>query len=84
MRVLFPFLASLCAASVAMAQLPTFDPPRGWKTTEGAAFQASVLSYDGTNVDFQKKTLEILLNGRSEADLMKQIRTGYSHLGIRL
>jgi len=34
--------------------------------------------------DFQKKTLQILLDGRSEADLMKQIRTGYSHLGIRL
>nr|ACO70865.1 hypothetical protein [uncultured Verrucomicrobiota bacterium] len=33
---------------------------------------------------FQKKTLQILLDGRSEADLMKQIRSAYTRLGIRL
>ena len=33
---------------------------------------------------FQKKTLQILLDGRSEADLMKQIRSAYAKLGIRL
>ena len=49
-RVLFPLLAIWCAASLAVAQLPTIDPPRNWKTTEGAAFQASLLSFDGTNV----------------------------------
>lgn len=53
MRLLSPLLASVCAASLAMAQLPTFEPPRGWKTTEGAAFQASVLTFDGTNVVFR-------------------------------
>ena len=33
---------------------------------------------------FQKKTLQILLDGRTEADLMKQIRSAYAKLGIRL
>jgi hypothetical protein len=43
-----------------------------------------VLKSAEARAEFQKKTLQILLDGRSEADLMKQIRTGYSHLGIRL
>jgi hypothetical protein len=34
--------------------------------------------------EFQKKTLAILLDGRSEAELMKQIRSAYAKLGIRL
>ncbi len=34
--------------------------------------------------EFQKKTLAILLDGRTEADLMKQIRSAYVKLGIRL
>lgn len=34
--------------------------------------------------EFQKKTLYILLDGRTEADLMKQIRSAYAKLGIRL
>ncbi len=33
---------------------------------------------------FQEKTLEILLDGRTEADLMKEIRAAYSRLGIKL
>ena len=37
-----------------------------------------------TRAAFQKKTLQILLDGRSEADLMKQIRSAYAKLGIRL
>jgi hypothetical protein len=52
-RVLFPFLAFFCAASLAVAQLPTVDPPRNWKTTEGVAFQASVVTFDGTTVQFR-------------------------------
>ncbi|MEI9897592.1 MAG: hypothetical protein WDN28_27975 [Chthoniobacter sp.] len=44
----------------------------------------AVLESDDSRADFQKRTLQILLDGRNEADLMKQIRTGYSHLGIRL
>jgi hypothetical protein len=43
-----------------------------------------IISSPQARAAFQKKTLEILLDGRSEADLMKQIRTGYAHLGIRL
>ncbi len=34
--------------------------------------------------DFHKKTLAILLDGRNEAELMKQIRSAYARLGIRL
>src|SRR5580698_4125000 len=52
-RVLFPFLALLCAASLAVAQLPTIDPPRNWKTAEGAAFQASLMSFDGATALFR-------------------------------
>jgi hypothetical protein len=33
---------------------------------------------------FKKKTLQILLDGRSEAELMKQIRSAYAKLAIRL
>ena len=38
----------------------------------------------GAKTAFQKKTLGILLDGRSEDDLMKEIRTAYSRLGIKL
>jgi hypothetical protein len=34
--------------------------------------------------EMQKTTLKILLDGRSETDLMKQIRSAYTKLGIRL
>ena len=43
-----------------------------------------VLESPAARADFQKKTLQILLDGRTEADLMKQIRSGYSRLGIQL
>jgi hypothetical protein len=49
-RMLFPLLAFFWAATIAFAQFPTVEPPRNWKTAEGVAFQASVVSYDGTNV----------------------------------
>lgn len=48
-RLLSP-LAWLCATSLALAQLPTPEPPRAWKTAEGQPFQATLVSYDGTNV----------------------------------
>jgi hypothetical protein len=34
--------------------------------------------------EFQKKTLSILLDGRTDAELMTQIRSAYAKLGIRL
>ena len=52
-RVLFPSLAWLCGILLATAQLPTVEPPRGWKTAAGQAFQASVTAYDGTTVTFR-------------------------------
>ena len=39
---------------------------------------------EGAKEEFQKKTLYILLDGRSDAELMKQIRSAYARLGIRL
>jgi hypothetical protein len=45
--------------------------------------EPTVLSKDG-RAAFQKKTLAILLDGRSEAELMKQIRSAYAKLGVRL
>src|SRR4051812_23889510 len=52
-RVLFPSLAWLLAAMLVSGQLPTVEPPRGWKTAEGRPFQASVASFDGTTVTFR-------------------------------
>ena len=52
-RVLFPSLALFFAASLAVAQLPTIEPPRDWKTAEGAPFQAAVVNFDGTTVLFR-------------------------------
>ena len=43
----------LCSASCAVAQLPTVEPSRNWKTAKGDPFQASLVSYDGTNVLFK-------------------------------
>lgn len=34
--------------------------------------------------EMQKRTLKTLLDGRNEADLMKQIRSAYTRLGVRL
>ncbi len=44
----------------------------------------AVLASDEARDAFQKKTLQILLDGRSEEDLMKQIHSAYVKLGIRL
>ena len=49
-RALFSSLVWLCAVSLAAAQLARVEPARGWKTAEGQAFQASVVSFDGTTV----------------------------------
>jgi hypothetical protein len=37
----------------AFAQLPVVDPPRAWKTSAGAPFQATLLSFDGTTAIFK-------------------------------
>ncbi len=44
----------------------------------------AVLETPAALTDFKRKTLQTLLDGRSEADLMKQIRSAYTKLGIRL
>jgi hypothetical protein len=54
MRSLHATLAVLALSiSPSFAQLPTLEPPRGWKTAEGQAFQASVVSFDGTTATFR-------------------------------
>jgi hypothetical protein len=52
-RLLFPCLFSLVLATAALAQLPQVDPARAWKTAEGQAFQASIMSFDGTTAVFR-------------------------------
>lgn len=47
-----PLMVAVCGLT-ALAQLPTPEPPRGWKTTEGQDFQATLLSYDGTTAVFR-------------------------------
>jgi hypothetical protein len=52
--------------TLGFSQLPTTEPPRGWKTAEGQAFQASVVSFDGTTAVFR------MANGqRAQAPLTK-------------
>lgn len=67
MRSLLVTLALLaCPAAVCFAQLPTPEPPRGWKTAEGQTFQASVAGFDGTTAVFR------MANGqRAQAPLAK-------------
>src|SRR5258708_3604511 len=39
-------LSAACTPS-AFSQLPKPEPPRGWKTAEGAAFNATLMEFDG-------------------------------------
>jgi hypothetical protein len=43
----------LVLAAASLAQLPPVEPVRGWKTSEGQPFQASLQSFDGTTVFFK-------------------------------
>jgi len=43
-----------------------------------------VLDSETARAEFQKRTLEILLNGRTKEELMEEIRSAYARLGIRL
>lgn len=54
--------------------------PSGLTPPERPAILASEQAYE----EFQKQTLQILLNGRSPAELMKQIRSAYARIGVRL
>ncbi|MEA3208064.1 MAG: hypothetical protein QOE70_1121 [Chthoniobacter sp.] len=55
-----------------------------WRGDLKAPEKPAILATPGARDEFSKKTLEILLDGRSQADLMKQIRSAYVRLGIRL
>jgi hypothetical protein len=66
MRATHPLAALLLFTSFATAQLPTPEPPRGWKTAEGQPFTASIVSFDGTTVIFRMPTGQ-----RSQAPLVR-------------
>lgn len=46
-------LALAVACVSAFAQLPKPEPPRAWKTADGAAFTATLVSFDGTTAVFR-------------------------------
>ncbi|HET6408648.1 MAG TPA: hypothetical protein VFG14_12255 [Chthoniobacteraceae bacterium] len=65
-RLLAPIAVLALSNGIVCAQLPTPEPPRGWKTVEGHPFQASVVSFDGSIAVFR------MANGqRSQAPLAK-------------
>jgi hypothetical protein len=69
MRSLLVFLAVLTStAGLSLAQIPTPEPPRGWKTAEGHPFQASVVSFDGTTAVFR------MANGQRTQALLVKLR----------
>jgi hypothetical protein len=54
MRCLLATVAVLTlSVSHSLAQLPTTEPPRGWKTAEGQTFQASIVTFDGGTAVFR-------------------------------
>jgi hypothetical protein len=55
-----------------------------WPSSLKHPEKPAVLESPDTRTEFQKRTLQVLLDGRSVADLMKQIRSAYVKLGIRL
>jgi hypothetical protein len=55
-----------------------------WPSTMKHPEQPAVLESPAAREAFQKQTLQILLDGRTEAELTKQVRAAYARLGIRL
>ncbi len=55
-----------------------------WPNTLVHPERPAVMATEGALDEFQKKSLQILLNGRTEEQLMKEIRSAYMKLGIRL
>jgi len=55
-----------------------------WPSTLKHPETPAILASENALDQFQKKSLAILLDGRTEEELMKQIRAAYSKLGIRL
>jgi len=54
--------------------------PRSLKAPQRPAFLASEQAF----ADFQKRTLDILLNGRTVEELTKQVRSAYGKLGVKV
>ena len=62
----------------------TADGMMRWKGDLKPPEKPAIYATPTARDEFNKKTLDILRDGRSDADLMKQIRTAYVRLGIRL
>ncbi|MGB8169627.1 MAG: hypothetical protein WCF18_19155 [Chthoniobacteraceae bacterium] len=55
-----------------------------WKGDLKPPARPAILSTPDARKEFAAKTLDILRDGRSDAELMKQIRSAYTRLGVRL
>ena len=55
-----------------------------WKGNLVPPEAPAVLTSEEARAAFQKDSLKILLNGRSESELMEEIRSAYAKFGIRL
>lgn len=62
----------------------TADGMMRWKGDLKPPAKPAIYATPAAREEFSKRTLDILRDGRSEADLMKQIRTAYVRLGVRL
>ncbi len=60
------------------------DGGYSWRAGLTPPGEPAVLASEAARDEFQKRTLQILLNGRTEKELMTQIRSAYIKLGIRL
>lgn len=60
------------------------DGGYSWKEGLVPPERPAILASEAARDEFQKRTLNILLNGRSEEELMREIRSAYIKQGIRL
>ena len=60
------------------------DGSMRWKGDLKPPARPAIFSSPDARTEFARKTLDLLRDGRSDADLMKQIRSAYTRLGIRL
>jgi hypothetical protein len=55
-----------------------------WPRSMTPPTRPAILQSPEARTELQRKGLQVLLDGRSEADLLKQIRSAYARLAIRL
>ncbi len=62
----------------------TADGVMRWRGDLKPPARPAILTTPEARTEFAAKTLDILRDGRSDAELMKQIRSAYTRLGVRL